>query len=337
MKTGKIGLRQYNLYTQKELTLIDGLDGKMHRGINKYGSFETSALIDRSSDTMITLGTNGLLYLVSLNTAFDYQAGTLKINPSTIVMSARAKGEKKDERVAVEASHAMYDRYVFYADMGGILRCVDTNFLTPVWAVDTGDAVMASVALDLNGTDGLDLYTANMLSIRKTGAAQIRRYDALSGREIWTTEIGVAKNTKTKEDVGVKASPVIGQNGLDSLVYFTVTGLSAEGRETLNLGEEAKAALVALEKETGSIRWAVGLESRSESSPVAVYDADGNGWIIQCAENGTILLLDGETGYQQASLQVDGQIQASPAVYNDMMVIGTTGKGTEFVYGIRIR
>ena len=54
-------------------------------------------------------------------------------------------------------------------------------------------------------------------------------------------------------------------------------------------------------------------------------------------ENGTILLLDGETGYQQASLQVDGQIQASPAVYNDMMVIGTTGKGTEFVYGIRIR
>ena len=336
-KTGKIGLRQYNLYTQKELNLIDGLDGKMHRGINRYGSFETSSLIDRTSDTMITLGTSGLLYLTSLNTEFDYQAGTLKTEPGSIVMSSRAKGEKKDELVAVESSHAMYDKYVFYADMGGVLRCVDTDFLQPVWAVNTGDAVMAAIALDLNGNGGLDLYTANMLKNRKSGSAQIRRYDALSGKEIWTVEIGVAKNTKTKEDVGVKASPVIGQNGLSDLVYFTVTGLNEEGRSTLGTGGDSKAALVALEKETGRIRWARGLNDRSESSPVAVYDGDGNGWIIQCVENGTILLLDGLTGTQQASLEVAGSIKASPAVYNDIMVIGTTGKGTSFVYGIRIQ
>ena len=337
VKTGKIGLRQYNLYNQKELNLIDGLDGKMHRGINKYGSFETSSLIDRTSDTMITLGTNGLLYLTSLNTEFDYQAGTLKVTPGSIVMASRAKGEKKDELVAVESSHAMYDRYVFYADMGGILRCVDTNYLKPVWAVNTGDAVMAAVALDLNGTDGLDLYTANMLSNRKKGGAQIRRYDALSGKEIWTVEIGVAKNTKTKEDVGVKASPVIGQKDLDDLVFFTVTGLDAEGRSLLGVGEDTKAAIVALDKDSGTIRWAKGLSDRSESSPVAVYDKEGHGWIIQCAEDGTILLLEGRTGEQQAELQVEGKIKASPAVYNDIMVIGTTGKGTEFVYGIRIR
>ncbi len=337
VKTGKIGLRQYNLYNQKELNLIDGLDGKMHRGINRYGSFETSSLIDRTSDTMITLGTSGLLYLTSLNTEFDYQAGTLKTTTGSIVMSSKAKGEKKNEMVAVESSHAMYDRYVFYADMGGILRCVDTNFLKPVWAVNTGDAVMAAIALDLNGDDGLDLYTANMLYNRKKGGAQIRRYDALSGKEIWTTEIGVAKNTKTKEDVGVKASPVIGQKSLSGLVFFTVTGLDEEGRNTLGVGEDTKAALVALEKETGSISWVKGLSDRSESSPVAVYDKEGNGWIIQCAEDGTILLLEGLTGAQQAELQIEGKIKASPAVYNDMMVVGTTGKGTEFVYGIRIR
>ena len=337
VKTGKIGLRQYNLYNQKELNLIDGLDGKMHRGIYRYGSFETSSLIDRNSDTMITLGTNGLLYLTSLNSEFDYQTGTLKVSPGSIVMSSRAKGEKKDEMVAVESSHAMYDRYVFYADMGGVLRCVDTNFLQPVWAVNTGDAVMAAVALDLNGSDGLDLYTANMLSNRKSGGAQIRRYDALSGKEIWTVEIGVAKNTKTKEDVGVKASPVIGQNGLKDLVFFTVTGLNAEGTDMLNVGADTKAALVALEKDTGRIRWAKGLSDRSESSPVAVYDTEGNGWIIQCAEDGTILLLDGQTGNQQAELKIEGKIKASPAVYNDIMVIGTTGKGTSFVYGIQIK
>ena len=336
-KTGKIGIRQYNLYNQKELKLIDGLDGKLHRGIYKYGSFETSSLIDRTSDTVISIGTSGLLYLTNLNIEFDYKAASLKITPGSIVMSARAKGEKKDERVAVESSHAMYDKYVFYADMGGILRCVDTNFLAPVWAVDTGDSVLAAVALDLNGTDGLDLYTANMLSIRKKGNAQIRRYDALSGKEIWTAEIGVSKNTKSKEDVGVKASPVIGQNGLSGLVFFTVTGLNDEGRESLGVSADTRAALVALDKENGKMRWAAALPSRSESSPVAVYDADGNGTIIQCAEDGTILLLDGLTGQEIHRLTVTGEIKASPAVYNNMMVIGTTGKGTEFVYGIRIK
>ena len=226
---------------------------------------------------------------------------------------------------------------MFYADMGGVLRCVDTNYLAPVWAVETGDAVMAAIALDLNESDGLDLYTANMLANRAKGNVQIRRYDALSGREIWTTEIGVSKNTKTKEDVGVKASPVIGQNGLNELVFFTVTGLNEEGRSTLGLGEDAKAALIALDKGTGALRWAKGLTERSESSPVAVYDQNSSGWVIQCVEDGTILLLDGKTGEQTAELQIEGKIKASPAVYNDIMVIGTTGKGTEFVYGIQIR
>ena len=105
----------------------------------------------------------------------------------------------------------------------------------------------------------------------------------------------------------------------------------------LNVPAETKAALLALEKETGWIRWTKGLSDRSESSPVAVYDAEGNGWIIQCAEDGTVLLLDGETGEQLSELKLDGNIKASPAVYNDILVIGTTGKGTEFVYGIRIK
>ena len=35
-------------------------------------------------------------------------------------------------------------------------------------------------------------------------------------------------------------------------------------------------------------------------------------------------------------LKVEGNIEASPAAYNGIMVIGTTGKGTEKIYGIRI-
>lgn len=336
VKTGKIGLRQYNLYNQKELALIDGLDGKHHRAINDIGSFETSALIDRTSDTVITAGTNGILYLQALNSNFDWQAGVYTMQASSTVMTSKTKAQKKAQ-VAVESSVAMYDRYVYYADMGGILRCVDTNILSPVWAVDTGDAVMATIALDLNEKRELALYTANMLYNRKKGNVQIRRYDALTGRELWTTEVPVVKDAKNKVDVGAKASPVVGENRLNQLVYFTVTGVSTEARETLGLGETDEAVLLALDKESGKIAWAAGLESRTESSPVAVYDKEGNGWIIQCLQDGNVLLLEGLTGREINRLKLEGEIEASPAVYNDILVIGTTGKGTEHIYGIDIR
>ena len=336
VKTGKIGLRQYNLYTQKELTLVDGLDGTMHRAYNDAGSFETSALIDRTSDCVVTAGTNGMLYLINLNSEFDYLVGSYKSKPSTIVMISKTKGQK-NVRTAVESSIAMYDKYVYYADMDGILRCVDTDHLAPVWAVNTGDAVMAAVALDMPADEQLDLYTANMLVNRKRGSAQIRRYDALSGKEIWCTEIGVAKDSKGKTDSGCKASPVIGENRLDGLVYFTETGLNDDGRAKLNVKGDAKAALAALDKETGKIVWAYGLSDRSVSSPIAVYDGDGNGRIIQCAWDGSIIMVDGLTGELAAQITVEGNIEASPAAYNDIMVVGTTGKDTEHIYGIRIR
>ena len=344
-KTGKIGLRQYNLFTSKEMKMIDGLDGKYHRPLNNVGSFETSALVDRESDTLIAIGTNGALYLESLGTTFDYNQGIMTISPSVTVMTSKAKGQKNTALMAVESSPSVYDKYVFYADMGGVLRCVDTNTLKPVWAVETGDSVMAAVALDMTGDRTqtqeereLNLYTANMLNNRKKGDSniQIRRYDALSGREIWCTDIGVYKGKKDKEDVGAKASPVIGQNSLDKLVYFTVTGLSTDGAEKLGLNSEDKAALIALEKETGRIVWSFGLSSRSESSPLALYDEAGNGWIIQCEQNGYVHMLDGLTGSEISKLNLEAEIEASPAVYNNVVVIGTTGKNTAFVYGIEV-
>ena len=167
--------------------------------------------------------------------------------------------------------------------------------------------------------------------------AQIRRYDALSGREIWCTEIGVVKDSKGKTDSGCKASPVIGENSLSGLVYFTVTGLNDEGQVKLNVQGDAKAALVALDKETGKIAWAYGLSDRSVSSPIAVYDKDGNGRIIQCAWDGSVVMVDGLTGGLVSKISVEGNIEASPAAYNDIMVVATTGKDTERIYGIRIQ
>ena len=100
-----------------------------------------------------------MLYLESLGTTFDFNTGVLTISPSIVAMNSRAKGQKNNSLLAVESSPAAYDKYVFYADMGGVLRCVDTNTLRPVWAVDTGDSVMAAIAISFSALPVSPLFS----------------------------------------------------------------------------------------------------------------------------------------------------------------------------------
>lgn len=69
---------------------------------------------------------------------------------------------------------------------------------------------------------------------------------------------------------------------------------------------------------------------------MAVYDEEGRGVIVQGGSDGMLRMLDGLTGVELNSLQLEGSIEGSPAVYNDTLVIGTTGKGNSYVYGISI-
>ena len=58
--------------------------------------------------------------------------------------------------------------------------------------------------------------------------------------------------------------------------------------------------------------------------------------IVQASSEGTITLYKGDTGEVVSTLDVEGTIEASPAVYKDMLVIGTTGKNTSYIYGISL-
>ncbi len=331
-KTYDIGMRVFNLLNGKQLFMIDGLDGKLNRPYYDVGSFETSSLYDYNSDTMITIGTNGMLYTTKLKAVIDRTAGTISVNPAHVSLKSKATTKKTDKTAAVESSMAAYQQYVFYADMGGVLRCVDTDTMTTVWAVNTGDAVEASVALDLvDEGKKLWLYTANTLQNRKSGDCVIRRYNAMTGALDWEYKVPVKKNTKSGITAGAKASPVIGRNGLDDYVYFTVS------LATQIDGSAADGVIICLNKETGERVWQRPLSSYSYSSPVAVYSDEGKGWIIQAASDGTIELMNGLTGEPIAQLKLDGTINASPAVYKNIMVIATQGKGKSKIYGIRLK
>ncbi len=343
----KMGLYYFNLVDNKQLRLINTLDDHAYYSV---GAMDTSALIDRNSNTLIAIGSNGMLYTEKMSMMLvageERDSFIFDGVDSQVSLVSYTKGQKASY-AAVESSLAMYGSYAFYADMDGILRCVDTTTMTTVWAVDTGDAVRASVALDLDEESGvLWLYTANTITNRsKNGDVTIRRYNAMTGELSWELPVhslskyaGQKDATGKEITAGAVASPVIGQHDLGDLVYFTLSSVSADGYQALAGKEEKQpSVLVAISKADGSVVWTLPMDAYSYSSPVAVYNEAGQGWVLQCCSNGTIYLLNGRTGEIVSTLQVAGIIEGSPAVYNDLMVFGTTGKDTSFVHAIRLQ
>lgn len=343
-----MGLYYYNLADNKRLRLINTLDD---RAYYSFGAMDTSALFDRNSNTLITIGTNGMLYTEKLNLYLAMNDGGFfhfgDVEESVALVSTTKKQEAS--QAAVESSLAMYGPYAFYADMGGVLRCVDTTTMDTVWAVKTGDAVRAAVALDLDAeTNTLWLYTANTITNRsKNGDVTIRRYNAMTGEQDWALAVNSIRKYKGQTDAtgkeitaGAVASPVIGQHELNGLVYFTLSSVSANGYASLtgdSSAQQQPSVLIAINKADGSVAWTQPMGAYSYSSPVAVYSEDGQGWIVQCCSNGTIYLLDGLTGATISTLQVAGIIEGSPAVYGDTMVFGTTGKEHSVIYAIKLQ
>ena len=335
-KTGSIGTRLFNLVTGKEVYLLNGRKHDTQpKQYSSNGAFDGTSLFlydERGVNAMIVAGENGLLYTVDLNMKFEYpnndfpdRAVSIDIKPEITYLLTKS-GSEKDAQTAVESSVAMYDKYIYMADAYGIIRCVDSDTMKTVWAVDGGDNIDACPALDMDGSNNLRLYVGNT-AYNRLGAKNpvtIRSLNALTGDEIWRYEIkcDFDKNQLS----GCKASPVIGQNAIGNLVIFTVNKVSGGGSK-----------VIALDKNSGRAVWEYALADEAISSPVAVYDERGEAWIIQGDEGGNLTMLSGRTGEKRASINLGGAIQASPAVYKDRLVVGTCSKGNAAMFCIDIQ
>ena len=325
-KTGAIGLRLFDLITQKEMYLLNGRKSKTQVQYSTNGAFDGTPLFERNTGTLVVAGENGLVYTVALNTKFDYlDKHTIAVEPAITYLRSKTS-KQADMSVTAEASVAMYGKYIYVVDRQGILRCIDSDTMKTVWAFDTGDNTDATPALGFDADGSLGLYTGTTVfsRTRRAGNALIRRMDALTGEEKWKVEVP-AKYDQT-ERAGVKASPVVGQNSIQDLVIFTV-----------NMTNDGKGAtILALNKQTGAEVWKHELGDNAISSPVAVYNPAGDAYLIQADEKGLLTLLDARNGSVLYTLDLEGKIEASPAVYNDVLVIGTADKDNNFLYGIRL-
>jgi outer membrane protein assembly factor BamB len=312
-----IGYRIFSLIDGKMLYFIDGFDKLAYR---KWGAFDSTPLIDRKTDTMIEPGENGILYTLKLNTSYEPEKGKISVNPD--IANYRYKSPK-NSTLGVENSAAIYKNYAYFSDNSGTFQCVDLNTLKPVWIRDVTDDSDSTCVIEEKSSSEVYVYTACEIDKQGSkGYSYIRKLDAFTGKLIWENSYKCTYDTYTNG--GALASPVLGKNDIEDLIIFNIakTGKFSNGGK-----------IIALDKNTGKEVWVVELNNYSWSSPVAVYTKDGKSYIIVCDSAGYMYLMEGKTGEILDRLPLEANMEGSPAVYENMIVIGTRGQK---IWGIRI-
>lgn len=335
----------------RAVNLIDGTVTKLWGFVNGdpfayrgWQAYDSSALIDAKTDTLIEPGENGVVYTMKLNTDYDEDAGTLTIDPDPIVKyryttpANQSRDERAGGRWGVENSAAAWRNYLFFTDNAGMLQCLDLNTMKLVYANDLGNDSDVSMVLeeDLVNQDFYlyngDEYDDDVANAEPgTGPCYARKIDGLTGEIIWEQEF-TCDSSNTRVDGGILATPILGKEGT-SIAGLIIYNICDEVK-----GSSTTSELVAMDKLTGDIRWRYDMDvpGWSPSSPVPVYTEDGRAYIVQCDRDGNIALIkaDGQSASavdklplkitdSEGKVTVQNNFEATPVVINDMIVVAS--------------
>lgn len=282
--------------------------------------FDSSPLVSAETDQLIYPGENGILYIIHLNTKYNEQTGELSVDPDNIV-KWKYNGVRSGSRywLGVESSAAIINNYIFLADNGGNLMCLDLNTLKLVWVQDVLDDTNCSPVVDVeDGHPYIYISTSFHYGWRSYSTAEIPifKIDAETGEIVWRTDY----TCYTVQDLsgGVQGTIAVGKNKLSDMIFVPVARTPGASSGTL----------AALKKDTGEVVWEKKTSMYSWSSPVDFYDADGNGYLLYCNSGFNMFLIDGKTGEQLDYMNLGGNIEASPAMYGNYAVVGTRAMRT---------
>lgn len=325
-----IGNKSPRMYA---ISLIDGSilyerSGSDAFSLRSFVAFDSSPLVDAETDTLIWPGESGILYTIKLNTNYDKAAGTLTMAPEETVKIRYSPARYTSEKywIGFEPSAVIVDRYLYISENGGMFFCIDLNTMELVWAQDTRDDSNCTPVFEWNGLDGGYIYTAPSLhwtNVNGSGYICIYKLDAKTGEIVWEHKI----DCQTVVDVsgGIQSSPLLGKPGteLEGMILFTVARTPGvwDGK------------LIALDTETGNLIWSKSLDCFAWSSPVAIYDENGKAYIITSDSIGNMVMWDAQ-GNVLSSLDLGSNVEASPAVFNNTLVVGTRGQQ---IFGIKIK
>ncbi len=301
----RIGAYVFDMFSGKEVLFINGKDPQASR---QWGAFDSNPMIDENSGQVFWPAENGLIYAFNINE-------NLEVGP---IYKMQYHHDLLFRR-GIESSMAVINHYGFFADNSGSVVCIDLKTLKPKWNVSNNDDSDASITIDREDDQKYYLYTGNEVDrLAPVNTAYFRKLDAQTGSEIWRVGRscrGTAINGKTNSG-GILASPVIGKNSGKDLVYTVFSRI-----DTQNRGE-----FIAINKHTGEEVFSVILDQYSWSSPVDIYDEQGNIYIFLTDVSGNIYLLDGLSGEVLLKNKTGYTFESSPIVINDRIFIASRGQ-----------
>lgn len=321
--------RIISLIDNKVLKAYGGEDPFSYR---KFQAYDSSPLIDAETDTLIQPGENGVFYTVKLHTKYDPAAGTISVDPDPLTKyryTANGYGEGDTNRWwGIENSVAIWREYAFFTDNGGYLQCLDLNTLEPQYVVDVLDDSDTSIVIEEDyDAQTFYLYTANEVDKQKGisngyGRNVHRKIDGLTGDVLWEKPYD-ASIGKESSNGGTLTTPHVGHGNISDLVIYSSTLLPV----TVNGETKLGARLIAYDKKTGDEVWRYEQENGYWSSPVVVYDENGTAYLIQCDRGGIMRIHDPRSGGKVlCEIDIGSRIESTPAVFNNMIVVGTRGQ-----------
>lgn len=286
----------------------------------KWYAFDSAPLVSAETDTLIWPGENGILYTIKLNTQYDKAAGTLTMAPDNIVKTRYKTNIGR--KTGYEASAIAVGQYVYVGDNGGMFFCVDLQTMELKWAQNVKDDVNATPVFEWGDDGNGYLYIGASMEYAK-GNCYITKLNASTGEVVWERKFSnVAYNEAVSG--GILSSPLLGKKGteLEGMVIFPIARTPSAGAGTI----------VALDTKTGETVWEVVNKRYHWSSPVAVYANDGKAYFILCDSAGTATMYD-PTGKVVTTVSLGSNVEASPVVFENYMVVGTRVSG---VHGVTI-
>lgn len=311
----------YSLEDGEKLLEYGGQDAF---SLRKFCGFDSSPLF--FGDYILEPSENGILYSFKLNPYRDAE-GKLRIDPTEFVKLRyqTARSSEQSYWLGMEDSPVVWKNYLYIADNGGTMLCVDINTMQVVWTQDVVDDTNGSPVFSMeDGHPYLYIGTSLHWSPSKRlclGDCPIFKLDAITGEYVWIRSYFC--NTIAGISGGVQATAALGRGEVGDLLFLPVARTPSV----------RNGLLVALDKRTGREVWRYRMHAYAWSSPVLVYDEAGKAYLVQGDSEGVLHLLEAKTGKHLDSISLGANIEASPAVVGDMLVVGTRGMQ---IFGVRL-
>ena len=282
--------------------------------LRAWPMFDGSPLVDAETDQLIYPGENGIVYIIKLNTQYDAKAGTISIDPKTVKWHYNGRNTTLYQYwIGFEDSPVIWRGHMILADNGGRLMCLNLNTLELDWVQNIWDDSNGTPVLSIeDGHPYIYVGTSFHLGWRSYTTANVALFkvDAENGDIVWQREYNCYSESGVSG--GIQSTVALGKNDLAGYVYVTVAKT-----DKYNNG-----VLACIDCDTGEVVW----EHHAYytwSSPVLIYNSDGSGCLLYCNYGNNMYLLDAKSGNVLDTFNLAGGVEASPAVYENTVVIGT--------------